>query len=80
MEIIFNRGVCECITGRLRKSNPWYIRGRQGHYYAAYQGDKREEIKRGWFRVFVRDLRKLQDAKYIDEIILSNEERRWMDE
>ena len=75
MEIIFNKNVCKTITGRINRT-PWYIRERRGHYYAGYRGDKNADIKRAWFRVFYRDICKLQDAKYISQIILTEQERR----
>ena len=80
MEIIFNNNQCDAITGRIRQHCPWYIRGRKGHYHAAYRGPRNTDIKKAWFRVFVTDLQRLQDAKYISELVLTNEERRWLNE
>ena len=76
MEIIFNKDVCEYIRGRINRHTPWYIHHRKGRYYAVYRGDKNADIKRAWFRVFYRDICKLQDAKYISQIILTEQERR----
>ena len=80
MEIIFNKNMCESVTGRINRRVPWYIRERKGHFYAAYTGDKNADLKKAWFRVFVRDLLKLQDAKYISELVFTEEERRWVEQ
>ena len=79
MEIIFNNAVCQSVKGRINRRCPWYIRERKGHFYAGYRGDKNTDIKHAWFRIFYRDLCQLQSANYISKIILTDEERRWLD-
>ena len=76
MEIIFNENLCKNIRGRINRYNPWHIEERKGHFYAVYRGDKNCDIKRAFFRDFYRGLRKLQDAKCISKIILTEQERR----
>ena len=78
MEIILNKKICLSITGHIRSCCPWFIRGRNGRFYAVYRGEKNEDIKQAWFRVFVQDLRTLQNAKYISSLILTDQERRWL--
>ena len=79
MEIIFNNAVCSSITGRINSKTPWYIRGRRGHFHAAYRGVRNTDQKRAWFRLFYQELLSLQNAHYISQIILTNAERRWLE-
>ena len=78
MEIIFNKAVVVSITGKLRKKSPWYIRQRNGKYHAAYRSKFPSLYKIVQFRVFYQDLLELQKAHYISQIILTDQERRWL--
>ena len=78
MEIIFNKDLMEAITGKLRKKSGWFIRSRNGKFHAAYLGPEEDKIKS--FKLFYSDLMPLQSIHYISQIILTDQERRWLNE
>ena len=76
MEIIFDKNVCNCITGRLSCRSHWSIRARNGRYFGLYTGCRHPDIRREELRAFYDNLLTLQKAKYITQIILTDQERR----
>ena len=77
MKITLNTTYCKFLSGRLRPQSPWVLRMRNGNVHALYQGPHNAQVKQESFRVFYRDLLRLQEAKYIQSIELENVERRW---
>ena len=78
MEIIFNKTMCDGITGKLRTKSHWHLRGKKDRFFALYRGPHDPTVKQQSFGIFYRDLCRLKDAHYIQAIITTDTERRWL--